>query len=165
MTRSFSLLLVVTFSAVFSAACAQPQPAAPSDNHATDAVAVQKADADWSKAAQTKQADAWVTFYADDAVVLPPNDKMATTKDAIHKTIAGLLALPDLSLSWTTTKAEAARSGDLAYTYGTYQLAWKGAKGKAMSDKGKYSEVWKKQADGSWRCVVDMWSSDLPTAK
>ena len=165
MTRSFSLPLVVTFAAVFFAACAQPQPAAPSDNRGAFAAEVQKADADWSKAAQSKQADAWVAFYADDAVVLPPNDKMATTKDAIHKTIADLLALPDLSLSWTTTKAEAARSGDLAYTYGTYQLAWKGSKGKTISDQGKYSEVWKKQADGGWKCVVDMWSSDLPAAK
>jgi ketosteroid isomerase-like protein len=23
-------------------------------------------------------------------------------------------------------------------------------------------EVWKKQADGNWKCVADMFSSDLP---
>ena len=29
-------------------------------------------------------------------------------------------------------------------------------------DQGKTLEVWKKQADGTWKCVADMWSSDLP---
>lgn len=89
---------------------------------------------------------------------------MATTKNAIRKTISDLLALPGLSLNWQATKVEAARSGDLAYTYGTYDLTANNAKGKPVADRGKYSEIWKKQADGSWKCIVDMWSSDLPAA-
>jgi ketosteroid isomerase-like protein len=36
------------------------------------------------------------------------------------------------------------------------------AAGKPMTDKGKYLEVWKKQADGTWKCVVDMFNTDLP---
>jgi len=161
--RSFSLVSAA-FVACFATACAQQQPAAPPDTRAADTAAVQKADADWSAAAQAKQADAWVAFYADDAVVLPPNEEMATSKDAIRKTITDLLALPGLSVSWQTTKAEAARSGDLAYTYGTYELTSNDAKGRPTTDHGKYSEVWKKQADGSWKCILDMWSSDLPVA-
>ena len=158
-SRSLPLMSAATFAALLFNACSQPQP---SDNRAADAAAVQKADADWSAAAQAHNADSWVAFYADDAVVLPPNDKMATSKDAIRKTITDLLALPGLSVSWETTKAEAARSGDLAYTYGTYELTSNDAKGRPATDHGKYSEVWKKQADGSWKCIVDMWSSDLP---
>jgi ketosteroid isomerase-like protein len=162
--RSFLPMLAATFAAALFAACSKPQPAAPPDNRVADAAAVQKADADWSVAAQAKQADAWVAFYADDAVVLPPNDTMATSKDAILKTITDLLALPGLSVSWQTTKAEAARSGDLAYTYGTYELTSNDSRGRPTTDHGKYSEVWKKQADGSWKCIVDMWSSDSPVA-
>lgn len=162
--RSLSLMLAGTFAALFFTACGQSKPAAPPDNRAADAAAVQKADADWSAAAQAKQADAWVAFYADDAVVLPPNEKTATTKDEIRKAITDLLALPGLSISWQTTNAEAARSGDLAYTYGTYEVTSNDAKGRPTADHGKYSEVWKKQADGSWKCIVDMWSSDVPAA-
>lgn len=33
-----------------------------------------------------------------------------------------------------------------------------------MTDKGKFLEVWKKQADGNWKCVADMFSSDVPVA-
>ena len=161
--RSFSPMLAATLAAVCLGACSH-QPAALPDNRAADAAAVQKADADWSAAAQSKQADAWLAFYADDAVVLPPNQAMATSKGEIRKSITDLLALPDLSVSWQTTKAEAARSGDLAYTYGTYELTSNDAQGNATTDHGKYSEIWKKQADGSWKCIVDMWSSDVPAA-
>jgi ketosteroid isomerase-like protein len=163
MSRCYWLSLpVALFAAAFLISCAQPQPAALPDNSAVAAAAVQKADADWSATAQAHNVDTWVAYYTDDAVVLPPNDKMATTKDAIHKTIGDVLALPALSVSWTATKVEAAKSGELAYAYGTYHLSYKGPKGKPVSDQGKYSEVWKKQSDGGWKCAVDMWSSDLP---
>ncbi len=160
--RPLSLISAASLAVLVFSACSKP--AAPPDNRALDAAAVKKADEDWSAAAQAKQADAWVAFYADDAVVLPPNNKMATSKEDIRKAITDLLALPGLTVSWQPTKSEAARSGDIAYTYGTYELTSNNARGEPTSDYGKYSEVWKKQADGSWKCIVDMWSSDLPAA-
>ena len=162
-TRSIPVLFAATCAAGLFISCAQPQPVAPPDNRAADAAAIQKTDDDWSKAAQTKNIDAWMAFYTDDAVLLPPNAPTATTKDAMRKGISDVLGLPDLSVSWKGTKTEVARSSDLAYTYGTYQLAWKGAKGKPMTEQGKYTEVWKKQADGSWKCAVDMYSPDAPS--
>jgi ketosteroid isomerase-like protein len=172
MSRNRFSLVAFTASALIAcltAACS-PRPlsknelARLADTRAADEAAVRKADADWVQAAQSKQADAWVAFYADDAVVLPPNDKMANSKESIHKVIADLLALPGLSVSWQATKVEAARSGDLAYIYGTYELTSNNAKGKPVTDHGKYAEVWKKQSDGGWKCIVDTWSSDLPAA-
>src|SRR6202034_2030882 len=109
------------------------------DNRAADAAAVEKADADWSAAAQSKQPDAWLGFYSDDALVLPQTEAMATSKDEIRKSITDLLALPGLSVSWQTTKAEASRSGDLAYTYGTYELTSDDAQRNASTDHGTYS--------------------------
>ena len=46
----------------------------------------------------------------------------------------------------------------MAFTVGTYELTMK----DGTKDKGKYCEVWKKQADGTWKVVTDMFSSDLP---
>ncbi len=57
---------------------------------------------------------------------------------------------------------EVARSGELAYLNGTYELTMNDASGKPANDRGKYVEVWKKQADGAWKCVADIWNSDLP---
>jgi ketosteroid isomerase-like protein len=139
-------------------------PAAPPDTRAADEAAIRKADADWVKAAQTKQADAWVAFYSDDAAVLPPNDKLATTREAIHKSVAALLGLPGLAIGWQPVKVEVARSGDLGYAYGAYQLTFTDPKGKTITDTGKNVEVWRKQSDGGWKCIVDTWNSDLPAA-
>ena len=155
-----SLILLGFASLLLIAGCNSAQQAP--DTRAADEAAVRKTDADWMKAAQTKKADDWVAFYADDAVVLPPNDKTVTGKDNIHKLIADLLALPGLSVSWAPTKAEVAKSGDLAYLYGTYQMSVTGPDGKPMDDHGKTLEIWKKQPDGEWKCIVDTWSSDLP---
>src|ERR1700730_13904889 len=137
-------------------------PQWPASTPAVDEAAVRQTDENWSKAAQSKKVDDWVAFYSDDAVLLPPNDKKATGKENNRKVIADLLALPGLALSWEPAKVEVAQSGDLAYTQGSYQLTTTDAKGKPSTDRGKTLEIWKKQADGTWKCVADMWSSDLP---
>ena len=134
----------------------------PASTRAADEAAVRQTDENWSKAAQSKKVDDWVAFYSDDAVLLPPNDRKASGKENNRKVIADLLALPGLALSWEPAKVEVAQSGDLAYTQGSYQLTTTDAKGKPSTDRGKTLEVWKKQADGTWKCVADMWSSDLP---
>jgi ketosteroid isomerase-like protein len=129
----------------------------------TDEALIRKADEDWARAAQTKQVAAWVAFYAADAVVLPPNDKTTSDKESIEKAVGDLLTLQDLTIGWQPAKVEVARSGDLAYARGTYDLTFKDAKGNPVKDHGKYLEVWKKQPDGGWKCIVDTWNSDLPS--
>jgi uncharacterized protein (TIGR02246 family) len=161
---SLSLMLLCFTSLLLIAGCNSSQQAQAPDTRAADEAAVRKADADWVKAAQTKKADDWVAFYAEDAVVLPPNEKTVTGKASIRKPIADLLAQPGLSISWTPTKVEVAKSGELAYLYGTYQESATGPDGKPMDDHGKMLEIWKKQPDGTWKCIVDTWSSDLPVA-
>jgi uncharacterized protein (TIGR02246 family) len=131
-------------------------------NQAADEAAVRQADEDWNKAAQSKQVDPWVAFYADDAVILPPNEAKATGKESIRKEISELLGLPGVAVSWKPEKVEVSRSGDLAYTQGVYELSTTDAHGKATTDHGKTVEIWRKQPDGSWKCIVDMWSSNLP---
>ena len=154
---SLGLLGVVLCMAAVGCKCIPP------NTQQADAAAIRKADAVWMAAAQTKSADAWVAFYSDDAVILPPNDKMANTKDAIHKAIADMFSLPGVAINWTPTKVEVAKSGELGYLYGTYQMGWDQG-GKRMSDVGKMVEVWGKQSDGSWKCVADIWNSDLMPA-
>lgn len=143
--------------------CGSTEKAPAPDLKAAEA-AIQKFDEDWVKAAQTHQADAWVAFYADNAVILPPNEKTATTREDIRKSIAGLMGLPGLKISWKPTKVEVAASGDLGYLYGTYDMSFDGPKGQRISDQGKILEIVKKQPDGSWKCIVDTWNSDLPAA-
>src|SRR5215471_13897586 len=122
-----------------------------------DEKAVREADEQWSKVAGAKDLDKTVSFYADDAVVLPPNQAAVTRKDDIRNLWKGFLdSLTDIS--WKTNRVETAKSGDMAYLIGTYEMTMK----DGTKDKGKYCEVWKKQADGKWKVSADMFSSDLP---
>src|SRR5260370_20387961 len=124
-----------------------------------DEKAVRDADAEWSKVAGAKDLDKTVSFYADDAMVLPPNQAMVTSKSGIRDLWKGFLdSLTDIS--WKTTRVEMAKSGDMGCLIGTYALTMK----DGTKDTGKYCEVWKKQADGKWKVATDMFSSDLPAA-
>ena len=119
--------------------------------------AVRDTDEQWSKAAAAKDLDKTVSFYADDAMVLPPNEPAVTSKDGIRNLWKGFLdSLTDIS--WKTTRVEMAKSGDMACLIGTYEMTMK----DGTKDKGKYCEVWEKQGGGKWKVDTDMFSSDLP---
>jgi len=123
-----------------------------------DEKTVRDLDAAWSKAAAAKDLDKTVSFYSEDAVVLPPNQAAATTKDGIRALWKDLIGSVT-SVSWTATRVEMAKSGDMACLRGTYELTMN----DGTKDRGKYCEVWEKKG-GTWKCGTDIWNSDLPAA-
>jgi uncharacterized protein (TIGR02246 family) len=133
----------------------------PIDNRAVDAAYIRDLDAQWSKTAAAHDLNGTLSYYSDDAVLLPPNAPVANTKDAIRAIWAELTA-PSVAISWQASNVEVAKSGDLAYSTGSYTLAMQDPQGKFISDKGKFMEVWKKQSDGKWKAVADTYNSDLP---
>ena len=124
--------------------------------------ALRDLDAQWSKDAGAKEVDKTVSYYAEGAIVMPPNAARATTKEAIRALWKDLLT--DASISWKTKTVEVAQAGDLGYLSGTYEVTLNDLTGKPVNERGKYLEVWKKQADGKWKCVMDIWNSDLPAS-
>jgi ketosteroid isomerase-like protein len=140
------------------------QPRSSPDTRAADEAAIRQVDIAWAKDAAAGETDAVVAYYADDAMVLPPNEPMATSQEAIRKAWAEMLAAPGLGISWHPTKVEVARSGDIGYSVGTYEITINDSKGNRVTDRGKYFSAWKKQPDGSWKSAVDTWNSDLPAA-
>jgi ketosteroid isomerase-like protein len=60
---------------------------------------------------------------------------------------------PATAWTWTPAFADVSRAGDLAYSYGTYELRDK--KSGAITESGNYARVWKKVA-GLWRVVIDV---------
>lgn len=157
MAKVAQLLAALGFAALCG--CTQ-KPAELPDTRAADEAAVRKADADWVVAAQAKSVDAWVAFYSPDAVVLPPNEKLARTSEDIRQSIGAMFALPGLDLHWAPAKVEVSRSGDLAYSWGAYELKTTDSKGNQVIEYGKNVEIWKKQPDKSWKCIVDTWNSN-----
>jgi ketosteroid isomerase-like protein len=124
--------------------------------------AVLAADAAWEKVYAVKDLAKSVAFCDERASLLWPHMPIATGMAAVREAIAKDFAAGDLT--WQANNVGIAGAGDLAYVSGAYQWKLKDASGKGFVDQGKYLTVWKKQADGSWKVLFDMFNSNLPLA-
>jgi ketosteroid isomerase-like protein len=123
-----------------------------------DEQSIRDLDAAWSHAAGTKDLEKTVSFYTDDASMLPSNMPIANGKDAIRGVWSQLMSLPGFSISFGPTKIVVSKC-DLAYEIGTFQLTLNDAQGKPAISVGKYVVNWQKHA-GQWKAVVDIFNND-----
>jgi ketosteroid isomerase-like protein len=117
-----------------------------------------KLEADFSQASSSQGiVKAFHSYLADDARVLRDNSSPAVGK------AAALAATSSKSgvLTWRPTTANISRSGDLGYTYGTYEF--KPTSASEKSEHGNYVRVWKRDARGHWKVVIDI-LNPLPAA-
>jgi len=56
-----------------------------------------------------------------------------------------------LPVKWTTAGSDVSRSGDLGYTYGTYEVA----DAAKVMERGSYVRIWKNEG-GGWRILLDV---------
>jgi ketosteroid isomerase-like protein len=156
------LSVVLALALAVLAGCAQQpvQPPPPPDTRAADEAAIRAAATEWGNAAAAKDLEKTLSYYADDASMFPPNMPIATGAEARRKMWTEMLAPADLVLSITTAKVEVARSSDIAYETGTFEESFKDKKGKPVTIVGKYVVVWKKQANGQWKAVADIFNAD-----
>jgi uncharacterized protein (TIGR02246 family) len=110
-----------------------------------------------------KDADRIAAHYTDDGNVMVPNSPMMTGKDAIGKAMKDALTDPNWSLALQPVQVEVSRSGDLGYTRGTYVLtATDPASKKAVTEKGRFVTIFRKEADGSWKALQDITNAEAP---
>jgi len=97
--------------------------------------------------------------YTENAVFMVPNLPAVEGRAAIRAWFAGG---PPFA-SFTLTAKEIDGTGDLAYVRGTWTLGIAAAgKTPAIEDHGKFLEVRRKQANGEWLMVADIFNSDVP---
>lgn len=131
------------------------QPTAAVDTRAADEAAIRAVDAAWTKAAESKDVAGTVAAYADNAVLMAPGGPASNGKEAIQKGFTGMMADKNFALKFAPDKVEVAKSGDMAYELGDFSLTVSDPKGKPQTLKARYVVVWGKQADGSWKALVD----------
>jgi ketosteroid isomerase-like protein len=93
---------------------------------------------------------AFIEYIDSNGVLLKPNHLPIVGANAIDF----LIAQEDtgFTLNWQPQNAFVSESGDLGYTYGVYALH---PKNMDTVLYGTYVSIWKKQADGSWKFVLD----------
>jgi len=125
--------------------------------------AIDAANANWARLTSSGHADSLAEFYAQNAVMLPPNMPPTRGKAAIRAFFATLNPVkPTLSLRADSVWA----SGSAAVEQGRWWWKWAGAPppGMPAADSGKYMVRWVNE-NGRWLMAQDIWNSDvaLPT--
>jgi len=160
-TRIGSLVVMVILGACSQQQPPAPQPVEPPDTRAADEAAIRAAAKEWASAAAAKDAEKFASFYAEDATLMLGNAPDFKGATAIREAAGGMMQDANFALSFETTAVQVARSGDMAYELGTYSMTTTNPKTKkAATEKGNYVVVWKKQADGKWKAIVDAPVSD-----
>lgn len=148
---------VLAATMLVTAAC---QPRVGAGLTQADRAAIKSGEDEWVRLTLAKDwPSAVAAYWSDDAVVLPPNARPATGKDAILNWIS---TFPPFS-EFTQQEISVDGRDDLAYVRGTYTLKFTPPGATApIDDHGKHITIWKRQADGSWKAILATFSSDLP---
>jgi ketosteroid isomerase-like protein len=134
------LLVLVYLFAYPSAIISQDNP------DWTSLVKAERAFAAASLAKGTRTA--FLEFLAEDSILFRPSPVPGKKWIAEHPA-------PPTLLTWEPVFADVAQSGDLGYTTGPWEIRPKSPQDKPTA-YGQYVSVWKRQADGTWKAVIDL---------
>lgn len=121
--------------------------------------AIKKADIEFSDLSVKEGFHkAFLAYVADDGVLLRPNSYPFEGRKAIEELYA---KSSDSSyiLTWKPLFADVSSSGDMGYTYGTWEFKTK--TGDDNPSYGTYTTFWKKDIKGKWKFVLDTGNDGL----
>ena len=122
--------------------------------------AIRIADLEMAKAVADRNLEKFNSLVADDAVFFGRD--VARGREAVAKAWLPLFTDPSMFLKWQPDEVHVSASGDLGYSIGTYDRMSKDPSGRSTSATGTYVSIWRKQADGKWRAVLDIGTPGTP---
>jgi uncharacterized protein (TIGR02246 family) len=165
MNRILMFGAALMLTATLTACNQSPAPAAnaSASNPDADVQAIRDTEKQWNQDFVGKDPAKLAAHYTDDAVLMTPGESATNGRDAIQKMLQTMVTDPALSLKFQATKVDVASSGDLGYSRGTYTMTMTDPRTKKpMNDHGSYVTTYRKQADGSWKAVADIVTSEVP---
>ena len=135
-------------------ACAPAKP----DLEAEKAALLQ-ASRDWAAIVPSGDIDRMVSYWSDDAVILPPDQPAVVGKEAIRAYVGGMLAIPGFTITWEPEQASVSASGDVGYLIERNTATFTDSTGATITQLGKATTIWRKNPEGQWKCVVDIWNN------
>ena len=119
---------------------------------------------DWARTAASDDLERTLSFWSDDAIVMPPGQPAVVGKAAIREFVRQTLAIPGFSITWEPEQATVANDADLGFMVERNRVTFAEATGVIREQFGKAVTVWRKDSRGGWKCVVDTWNEN-PTER
>ncbi len=140
-----------------------PGPELTTPAQADDADAMYREMCDlYTLACTTGDVDLYVSNYTDDGVQLPPGSPILIGSEQIRARISATFDL--FNLEMTIHPQEAEISGDWAFGRCDYSVSLTPKEGGPTTtfDAAKDLDIFKRQADGSWKYYISCWSPNGP---
>ena len=115
---------------------------------------------DWSKLAATDSVEKTLGYWAEDAVIMSPGQPPVKGKKAIREMIEATSKIPGFKISWEPLSVFMCESGDLAYMIERNKISVNDSAGNPITEYNKVVTIWRKESDGAWKNIVDMWNAD-----
>jgi ketosteroid isomerase-like protein len=120
-------------------------------------------DTEWSAiASEGRDIERIVSYWTDDAIVIPPGFAPVVGKEALREYVRRSLQIPGFRISWKSTDAQISPDGKMAYLLARNTVTMQGEGGKPITMAGRAVTIWRRDADGAWRCAVDIWNDEPP---
>ena len=115
---------------------------------------------DWAVATASGDVERALAYWTDDAIVLAPDQPAVVGKAAIRAFVQHAASIPGFSITWEPELAVVSDDGDMGYMVERNRVSSNDATGAVQTQFGKAVTIWRKQADGTWKCVVDTWNGN-----
>ena len=120
--------------------------------------AIREATSRWRAAATEGDADQYLGFLMEDAVLMAPGMEPMVGRPVISEFIKGVF--DSVSVVEVLENAEPVVSGDLGYVWGTYSGTYTSkADGSETPDWGNHFFLWHRQAAGDWKLGFVTWNT------
>jgi uncharacterized protein (TIGR02246 family) len=124
-----------------------------------DIEAIKNVTEKWEVAYNDSDIDSLMSLYADNSVRIPANQPIVIGKEAVRNSFQQEFDL--LTNQEDDVVVEAQVSGDLAFTRGTWKnIETPKAGGESRTVNGNWITILKRQPDGSWKIIYEMWSDE-----
>ena len=118
-------------------------------------------DSEWARLASVGvDVEAMISYWTDDAVVLPPGLPAVVGKAALREYVRACLRIPGFKITWTSTEVRLSPDGELAYMFSQNAVTMNSADGEPATTRGRAVTIWRRDPDGVWRCAVDVWNAE-----
>jgi len=149
-----SRLILVLGTMISVVSCATP-----AFDPASESQKLLRRDAEWADLASAgKDVERIVSYWSDDAIVIPQGQPIVEGKAAIRAFVTSRLQIPGFKIHWVSEGPVFSPDGKLAYMRGRNTMTVPGANGALVTLVGRGITIWRLEPDGQWRCVVDIWN-------